>query len=80
MQAMNYEDILATTVARLTATYKAEQREKAQARLVGALRTIPPDQRACEAEAAIKRLAKQETLEAKLKALSADDLDKVQIG
>lgn len=77
---MNHNDILAATVARLTATYRGEQREKAQARLVGALRAIPPDQRASEAEAAIKRLAKQETLEAKLKALSDDDLDKVDLG
>jgi hypothetical protein len=80
MHAMNHKQILAATVARRAATYRDVQRREAHARLVAALRTIPPELRASEAEAAIKRLAKQEALEAKLKALSDEDLDKVQIG
>jgi hypothetical protein len=37
MHAMNHLDILASSIARLTAAYQGEQREKTQARLVGAL-------------------------------------------
>jgi hypothetical protein len=77
MQAMDYE-VYKSCIARLVAMQNAKEREKAQVRLVEALRTIPRDQRACEAELAIRRLAKQETLEAKHKAPS-DDLDKLDI-
>ena len=76
---MNHQDILTNTITRLTATYSAEEREKARGRLIGALRSIPPDQRAIAAETAIKRLAKQEVLEAKIKALSDEGLDRVEI-
>ena len=47
-----------------------------------ALRDIPAEERASEAQAAIESLAKQEAREAKLKALSQlsdDELDKIQI-
>jgi hypothetical protein len=79
MDHNHYSDILTKTAARLTENYQAEQQRKAHSKLVGALRSIPRDRRQAEAEAAIKRLAKQEVLEAKLKMLSGDDLDEVQI-
>jgi hypothetical protein len=77
---MKHDDILAETVARVTASFGERERQAAQNRLIAALRYFPPGQRAHAAEAAVNRLAKQEVLEAKIKALSDEDLDKVQIG
>jgi hypothetical protein len=60
---------------RLVQSYSEQRRAEAHSRLVAALRTIPPDMRQSEAQAAIKRLARQELVEIKIKNLSDDELD-----
>jgi hypothetical protein len=78
MHAVNDDEIYASTVARLTAHFEGQQAERARQRLVGALRSSPPD-RSAEAERAIRRLARHEVIEAKIKALSDDDLDQISV-
>ena len=63
-----------------------EERKRTRSKALNAWRTalrdIPAEERASEAQAAIESLAKQEAREAKLKALSQlsdDELDKIQI-
>jgi hypothetical protein len=79
MHAVNDDEIYASTVARLTAHFEGQRAERARQRLAGVLRSIPPDQRSAEAERAIRRLARQEVIEAKIKALSDDDLDQISV-
>jgi hypothetical protein len=67
---------LSATIARITEGRLAQSRADAQERLVEALRSFAPDARHAATEAAMERLAKQETREAKLKAF-AEELDKV---
>jgi hypothetical protein len=62
---------------RLVQSYSEQRRAEAHSRLVAALRTIPPDMRESEAKAAIKRLARQELVEIKIKNLSEDELDRL---
>jgi hypothetical protein len=64
------------------AQYRDQQSNGARKLLDGALGTFPPELRLREAEEAITRLAKEETLEAqiaKLRAMSTEDLAKVEI-
>jgi hypothetical protein len=64
------------------AQYRDQQSNEARKLLDGALGIFPPERRLKEAEEAITRLAKEETLEAKiakLRAMSTEDLAKVEI-
>jgi len=64
------------------AQYRDQQSNEARKLLDGALGTFPPERRLKEAEEAMARLAKEETLEAqiaKLRAMSSEDLAKIEI-
>jgi hypothetical protein len=62
--------------------YRDQQSNEARKLLDGALGTFPPERRLKEAEEAMARLAKEETLEAqiaKLRAMSSEDLAKIEV-
>jgi hypothetical protein len=61
-------------VDRLLKAYQGDAVKDTHRALIGALRRIPPDMRAAEAQLCIDRLAKQEQLELRIKAMSDEEL------